>query len=51
MSDRINALHVEIADHDHSDYTGLAALTERLRTLKRNTPNWRTNAGARTVGD
>ena len=34
MSDRINALHVEIADHDHSDYTGLAALTERLRTLE-----------------
>ena len=31
---QITKLHSEIAAHDHSDYTGLGALTEQLRSLE-----------------
>ncbi len=34
VTGQIGALHLEIAEHDHSDYTGLGALTERLRMLE-----------------
>ena len=34
LSDRINAKHVEIADHDQSDHVGIARLTAELRALE-----------------
>mgnify|MGYP000255160738 CR=1 FL=1 len=34
IAGQIDALHVQIAEHDHNDYTGLAALTDRLRGLE-----------------
>ena len=34
VAEQISALHTEIAEHDHSDYTGLGALTARLRELE-----------------
>ena len=34
VAEQISALHTEIAAHDHSDYTGLGALTARLRELE-----------------
>jgi ABC transport system ATP-binding/permease protein len=37
VADQISGLHTEIADHDHSDYTGLGDLTARLRVLEAET--------------
>lgn len=34
VAEQITALHAEIAEHDHSDYAGLAELTARLRELE-----------------
>ncbi len=34
VAEQISALHSEIAEHDHSDYPGLGALTARLRELE-----------------
>jgi len=34
VAEQICGLHAEIAEHDHSDYTGLAQLTARLRALE-----------------
>ncbi len=34
VTGQIEALHIEIAEHDHSDYSGLGTLTERLRALE-----------------
>jgi ATPase subunit of ABC transporter with duplicated ATPase domains len=34
VAGQIDALHTEIAEHDHSDYTGLGALTAKLRALE-----------------
>ena len=34
LTERINAKHVALADHDQSDHVGLAAMTAELRTLE-----------------
>jgi ABC transport system ATP-binding/permease protein len=34
LAEQIAALHKQMADHDHSDYEGLAALNESLRDLE-----------------
>jgi len=35
LADRINAKHVELADHDQADHVGIARLGGQLRTLER----------------
>ncbi len=35
LSGRVNAKHVELAEHDQSDHVGLGRLTEQLRELER----------------
>ena len=35
LAQQIAALHVRMADHDHSDYAGLAHLDEQLRAVER----------------
>ncbi len=34
VAGQIAALHIEVVEHDHSDYTGLGELTARLRALE-----------------
>lgn len=34
LSDRVNAKHVELAEHDQSDHVGLGRLTQELRALE-----------------
>ncbi|KAA0109460.1 ABC-F family ATP-binding cassette domain-containing protein [Mycolicibacterium sp. P1-5] len=34
LSDRVNAKHVELAEHDQSDHVGLGKLTQQLRDLE-----------------
>jgi len=34
LSDRVNAKHVELAEHDQSDHVGLGKLTQQLRELE-----------------
>ncbi|MCV7342878.1 ABC-F family ATP-binding cassette domain-containing protein [Mycolicibacterium rhodesiae] len=34
LSDRVNAKHVELAEHDQSDHVGLSKLTQQLRSLE-----------------
>ncbi|STZ82127.1 ABC transporter--like protein [Mycolicibacterium aichiense] len=34
LSDRVNAKHVELAEHDQSDHVGLSKLTQELRSLE-----------------
>ncbi|WP_431236298.1 ABC-F family ATP-binding cassette domain-containing protein [Mycolicibacterium aichiense] len=34
LSDRVNAKHVELAEHDQSDHVGLSTLTQQLRALE-----------------
>jgi hypothetical protein len=34
LADRINAKHVELAEHDQSDHVGLGGLTGQLRELE-----------------
>ncbi|MBU3706487.1 MAG: ABC-F family ATP-binding cassette domain-containing protein [Mycobacterium sp.] len=34
LSDRVNAKHVELAEHDQSDHIGLGRLTQELRALE-----------------
>jgi hypothetical protein len=34
LSGRVNAKHVELAEHDQSDHVGLARLTRELRELE-----------------
>ena len=34
LSDRVNAKHVELAEHDQSDHVGVARLTQELRELE-----------------
>ena len=33
LTDRVNAKHVELAEHDQSDHVGIARLTQELRGL------------------
>ena len=34
LSDRVNAKHVELAEHDQSDHVGIARLTAQLREME-----------------
>ena len=34
LSEKINAKHVELAEHDQSDHVGIGALTVQLRDLE-----------------
>ena len=34
LTDRINAKHVELAEHDQSDHVGIGRLTAQLRELE-----------------
>ena len=34
LTDRVNAKHVELAEHDQSDHVGIARLTQELRGLE-----------------
>ncbi len=34
LSERVNAKHVELAEHDQSDHVGISALTQELRALE-----------------
>ncbi len=42
LSDRVNAKHVELAEHDQSDHVGLGKLTQQLRELEPRWPRRRT---------